>query len=249
VPFGVVGAQDNFWQLKGVVMRKSILLFLVSLLIGCFYAIPVLAQGTDLSEIVTLNSVIADFQVNENTGTNGANQSTPSIATDGSGNYIITWRDSRNGDDDIYVQRYSSDGTPVGSNFKVNDDTENAGQRDPSIAADVSGNFIITWRDTRHGDNDIYAQRYSNDGTAMGSNFKVNDDTGSEDQYKPSIATDGSGNFIIAWQDSRVSPRGVYAQRYFSDGSAMSSNFKVNDETSSSGSRVSIAADDIGHRL
>jgi hypothetical protein len=42
---------------------------------------------------------------------------------------------------------------------------------------DGSGNFAVTLMDKRNGfnDNDIYAQRYSSNGTALGGNFKVDD--------------------------------------------------------------------------
>lgn len=101
------------------------------------------------------SAVIPDFQVNENAGPNGAQQRFPSISADSSGNFIMTWVDGRNGDwynCDIYAQRYSSDGTALGTNFKVNDDQ---GIIDhywslPSISADDVGNFVITWSDERN---------------------------------------------------------------------------------------------------
>ena len=212
-------------------MRKPSLLFLVFLLIGCFYATHALAQRIDVNEVTILNAITPDFQVNENAGTNGASQSNPSIAADGSGNYIMTWGDERNGDGDIYAQRYSSDWTAMGGNFKVSDDTSSASQSSPSVAADGNGNFIIAWDDGRNGDGDIYAQRYSSDGTAMGVNFNVNDDTSSASQSSPSVAADGNGNFIITWRDYRNGDSDIYAQRYSSDGTPVGSNFKANDDT------------------
>ncbi|MHA2307417.1 MAG: hypothetical protein ACXACU_18710, partial [Candidatus Hodarchaeales archaeon] len=136
--------------------------------------IPVIAQ-------------VADFQVNENSVFSFASQYDPSISADGSGNFIIAWADGRNGnDDDIYAQQFASDGTALDSNFKVNDDQGSALQSCPSVSADGSGNFIITWEDERNSDeDDIYAQRYSSDGTALGSNFQVNDDIGSAYQWSP----------------------------------------------------------------
>ena len=72
------------------------------------------------------------------------------------------------------------------------------------IAANSSGDFVITWVDNRNGNSDIYAQRYSSDGTAIGNNFRVNDDGTEVDyQYSPSVAIDNSGNFIITWYDYR----------------------------------------------
>ncbi len=207
-----------------------------------------------------LNPIIADFQVNENGVLSGANQGNASISADSSGNFIIAWQDGRNGHNDIYAQRYASDGTALGNNFQVNDDQGLKGRYEPSISSDVSGNFIITWRDgrdcnwdiLRDGRDkvnwDIYAQRYASDGTTLGSNFQVNDDQGSEGQYEPSISSDVSGNFIIAWWDTRSGNNDIYAQRYSSDGTPLGSNFKVNDDTGSYGDyEPSISADVSGN--
>ena len=66
----------------------------------------------------------------------------------------------------------------MGSNFQVNEDQGSVTGYRPSISADDSGNFIITWIDVRNGTNhsDVYAQRYASDGTALDSNFQVNED-------------------------------------------------------------------------
>jgi len=141
-----------------------------------------------------------NFAISQNNTSNKA----PSVAVDGSGNFIITWYDLRHGNWDIYAQRYASDLSPLGNNFKVNDDQGNAWQYCPSVLVDNSGNFIIAWVGGENGDCDIYAQRYSNDGTAQGDNFQVNDLNGSGwSNYKPAISADGSGNFIISWDDIR----------------------------------------------
>jgi hypothetical protein len=184
-----------------------------------------------------------NFKVNDDQGS--ASQNYPSIAADGNGNFIITWYDGRNGNSDIYAQRYSSDGSVLGTNFKVNDDQGSASQYYPSIAADGNGNFIITWWDSRA---DIYAQRYSSDGSALGTNFTV-PDQGSAYPKEPSIAADSSGNFIITWEDMRNGDYDIYAQRYSSDGSALDTNFKVNDQASlmQFDKKPSIAADGSGN--
>jgi hypothetical protein len=177
----------------------------------------------------------SNFKVNDDTGYTF--QRFPSIAADGKGNFIITWRDYRNGDPDIYAQRYSNDGIPFGSNFKVNDDTGSTKHYAPSVATDGSGNFIVTWYECCE-NVDVYAQRYSSDGTAVGSNFKV-----TEDAASPSIAANDSGNFVITWLSSDI-----YAQRYSSDGTTVGSNFKVSDDTGSAKqSASSIATDGNGN--
>jgi len=192
----------------------------------------------------------SSFLVNDTVVT-GYQDIPPAIATDGSGNFIITWNDIRNGDWDIYAQRYNSSGLAVDSNFKVNDDVGTLFQQRPAIAADGSGNFIITWFDQRNTLNiygDIYAQRYNSSGTAVGSNFKVNDDVGNDNQDRPDIATDGSGNFIITWQDARNYFLDIYAQRYNASGVALDTNFKVNDDVGNANqSKPTIATDGSGN--
>jgi len=182
-------------------------------------------------EKAMLDAIIPDFQVNENAGTNGADQKSPVICTDSDGNFVMAWRDERNGDPDIYAQRYSSDGTPLGTNLKINDDFGSALQWRPSISSDGPGNFIIVWEDERNGwARDIYAQRYSSDGNPLGVNFKVNDDQENDSQYSPSVSSDSDGNFVITWADGRNQGTHIYAQRYSNDGSVMGANFKVSDE-------------------
>jgi hypothetical protein len=184
----------------------------------------------------------SNFKVNDDAGT--AWQEFPAIAQDGSGNFVITWHDYRNGNYDIYAQRYNSSSTPIGSNFKVNDDIGTASQLIPAIAQDGSGNFVITWYDYRNGDYDIYTQRYDSVGTPKGSNFKVNDDAGTAWQYFPTIAQDGSGNFVITWVDERNGNSDIYAQRYNYSGTPISSNFKVNDDIETASQLIPAIAQD-----
>lgn len=203
-------------------------------------------------DITTLNAFISDFQVNDDQ--EGTYHLSPSISTNSSGNFVITWYDDRKGDYtyDIYAQRFSNDGTTLGTNFKVNDNQGIANQTSPSISIDNIGNFVITWVDTRNEwQNDIYAQRFSNDGTTIGANFKVNDDQGNANQTSPSISIDGSSNFVITWEDSRNEGPGIYAQRYSSTGTALGTNFRINDGTDDPGwfgkCHPSISLDDSGN--
>jgi len=183
-----------------------------------------------LAEHRVMKAIIDDFLVNDDI-IGGCNQTYPAIARNPSGNFVITWGDVRNLNYDIYAQRYDSSGTPVGASFKVNDDTGTQGQATPAVAMDAYGNFVITWDDDRNGNSDIYAQKYYLSGEPIDSNFKVNDDTGTSDQARPDIAIDGSGNFVVTWDDGRSGNSDIYAQRYNSSGAPVGANFKVNDDT------------------
>ncbi len=186
-------------------------------------------------------AILDDFQVNENVGR--GNHYDPDVATLSGGATIVVWQDHRNVDGDIYAQRYDSYGTAVGANFLVNDDATGSYQSQPSVAATTGGGFVIAWFDDRSGNADIYAQRYDGSGNAQGSNFLVNDDAGSSSQSVPSVAATTGGGFVIAWYDGRSGNPDIYAQRYNSYGTAVGSNFLVNDdEGSSSQYRPSVAA-------
>jgi len=212
--------------------------------------IPVFnGNGTSLNpeQEKTILALMDDFQVNTDSGI--AAQLYPAIAMDDSGNFVITWQDMRNGNYDIYAQRYNSAGTSQESNFIVNTDAGTAAQTFPAIAMDGSDNFVITWQDNRNGNNDIYAQRYNSAGTPQGSNFQVNTDAGIAAQLSPDITTNGSGNFVITWQDYRngIDHLDIYAQRYDSAGTPQDSNFQVNPSTGSWGSYPAVAMDGSGN--
>ncbi len=178
-----------------------------------------------------LQAIIKDFRVNDDVGSAG--QGNPAIAVDGAGNFVVVWEDARNDDGDIYAQRYAADGSALGANFKVNDDSGSVRQGEPAIAMDGHGNFVVVWEDYRNGNADIYAQRYDADGHALGTNFKVNDDSGSVDQRFPAIGVDSAGNVVVVWQDERNGHADIFAQRYAANGSVLDVNFQINDDTGS----------------
>ena len=174
---------------------------------------------------------IIDFRVNETVSPDGSQQSTPSIAGNGAGRFVVTWEDNRMGNgDDIFAQIYQDSNTPVGGNFMVNDGSTLAWQYGPEVAVDASGNFIIVWVDGRDGAANIYAQKFLSDGTPVGSNFRVNDDAGNEEQVNPTASFDSAGNFVISWADKRNGNWDIYAQLYTNSGVETGTNFIVNDD-------------------
>ncbi|MFN8576528.1 MAG: hypothetical protein U0354_06700 [Candidatus Sericytochromatia bacterium] len=200
------------------------------------------------------NNIIGEFMVNTYTI---SNQIKPSISSDSSGNFVITWQDgsasSNVGQDGsnygIYAQRYNSLGIPQGSEFRVNTYTTNL-QMSPSICSDSSGNFVITWQ-SRYQDGSgygVYAQRYNSLGIPQGSEFRVNSFTNNW-QILPSIASDKNGNFVITWQSRSQdgSFDGIYAQRYNNLGVPQGSEFKVNSYTTDWQTFPVIAMDNIGN--
>lgn len=168
----------------------------------------------------------------------------PSIASDGNGNFVIVWDDNRNFNSDIYYQRFNNFNTSIGVNSKVNDDYSSSDQNSLTIAMGKNGDFVIVWVDFRNGNRDIYFQRYSENGNAQGENTKVNDDISSTWQLNPSIAMDGNGNFVIVWQDERDNITKIYYQCYDSYGNKLGVNKKADYNVNSASERnPSIAMD------
>jgi len=181
-----------------------------------------------------LSALPIGIETKVNTLTTG-NQTTPAIAVDADGDYVVTWA-SFNQDGDgygIYAQRYNGLGVPQGSEFRVNTFTT-SWQSSPAIGMDPDGDFIITWQSISQ-DLDgygIYAQRYNALGVPQGSEFRVNSTTEGE-QSLPAIGVDAGGNFVIAWESlgQDGDGLGVFAQRFNAAGTAQGTEFRVNSTT------------------
>jgi hypothetical protein len=183
-----------------------------------------------------------EFQVN--TYTTG-DQEHPDVASAENGNFVVVWgsaptlgNPASSGQDGfssgVYAQRFTSDGTPSGTEFRVNTYT-NSAQTYPRVAADAPGNFVVVWRSNQGGDDfGIFAQRFASNGSTLGTEFHVNTYTTGL-QERPAIDADAAGNFVITWQSDQQDggSRGVFAQRYGSDGLAAGTEFQVNTYTTS----------------
>ncbi len=192
-----------------------------------------------------------EFQVNTTTA---GNQESPSVAMDGSGNFVIAW--DSNGQDGsgygVYARRYSSAGTALSGEIQINQFTQDL-QADPSIAMDPAGDFVVAWTSGNQATGQdgsgygIYARRYSPAGAALGDEFKVNTYT-NDYQTFPSVAMDSTGDFVIAWssylQDG--SGYGIYAQRYSAAGVAQGVEFRANTVTGDTQSQPAVAMDSRG---
>jgi hypothetical protein len=83
------------------------------------------------------------------------------LISNGSGGAIATWQDERgsSGVWDIYAQRTNGDGTMGWTANGVVVSAATLNQTAPQLAPDGVGGAIITWKDERSGNADIYAQR------------------------------------------------------------------------------------------
>lgn len=131
---------------------------------------------------------------------------------------------------------------PVGGEFRVNAVTA-SDQRDPQVAADADGNFVVVWADGGYGPTEpgldgsymgIVGQRYDRAGNAQGSAFVVNTDTVGL-QAEPAVAMDADGDFVITWTDGLSylgmgdgDGAGIAGRLFSSDGAPRGDAFRIN---------------------
>ncbi len=177
----------------------------------------------------------SEFRANTHTADS---QSYAAIAMDASGRFVITWDSSvQDGSSyGVYAQVFDADGSRSGTEFQVNTHTASS-QWYPAVAMDAVGGFAIAWRsDDQDGSGGgIYAKQFTgfkSQHHQAGRAFQVNTETVSS-QTLPSIAADDAGNFVVAWQSYNQdgSGYGVYAQRYYPDGTPRGGEFRVNTYT------------------
>src|SRR5438874_7020512 len=117
--------------------------------------------------------------------------------------------------------------------FQVNTFTANT-QRNPGIAMDPAGNFVVAWTSFGQDGDDagVFAQCFDANATRRGAEFQVNTFTAGQ-QFDPVVGMDGSGNFVVAWtgdfQDG--SGFGVFGRRFDGACAAQGPEFQVNSTT------------------
>ena len=164
------------------------------------------------------------------------------------GRFVVIWESFlQDGDGNgIYAQRYASDGTPDGVEFKVNATTLDS-QSEPAVTALEDGGFVVSWQSGLTNP-DIMAQRFDTNGNAVGGEFQVKVD-GIGAQQRPAITSLPNGGLAVVWESDRQDGNGqqVYARTYdlgTSDPVVLTggSESQVNEVTAGSQNTSSVAA-------
>jgi len=184
------------------------------------------------AQIITAigESISSNFKVNDDS--NYSNQFSPKVSSDSISNFIIVWQDYRNGDSDIYMQKFSSEAIRIGDNIKVNDNTRLTEREKPSIAVAKNGETVICWEENINTvDIDIYFQLFNSNGEAVGLNRKIENDYGTKWQYNPSVSYLSDGTFVIAWDNGAATAdtegEDILMQHYNNNGEKLGKNTKL----------------------
>ncbi len=166
----------------------------------------------------------------------------PQVSMSAEGNFVVVWE---SGPHNTYYgfrgrsiggRRFDANGTPRGAEFEVNTDNSYSFQGRPDVASLPSGEFIVVWdnslRDGIHPPaGNVLARRYAADGTAIGSDFRVNSDTAGGD-IDAAVAFQPSGEFVVVWTSYRMYVPGdgairIRGRRFAADGTAAGGDFQV----------------------
>jgi hypothetical protein len=171
----------------------------------------------------------------------------------GTGTFVVTWTSGGGYGGpapDIFGQRYLGDGTPLGTEFRVNTYTTNVQTR-PAVASAPDGDFIVVWDSAGQDGSSagVFGQRFASSGAPLGPEFRVNTYT-TDLQYGASVAADADGAFVVVWTSTGGyggTPADVFGQRYASNGTPLGPEFRANTYTTSAQDRAAVAAAPLGH--
>jgi len=162
-------------------------------------------------------------------------QSFPSIAVLNDGKFISTWQSSEQDGSGygVYAQIFFSNGTKSGSEFQVNNYTDNY-QGIPKVEIFSDDSFVIVWTSIEQdgANGGVYSQRSYPNGTKLGSEFQINTYT-TKNQNDPRVGIFSDDKFIVIWrsEDQDTSGDGIYAQLFYSNATRLGSEFRANNHT------------------
>ncbi len=146
-----------------------------------------------------------------NVGGIGKNQYEPGLTfNNNNSNAYVSWTDDREGNEDIYTQKFNTTGNSQwSSDQRININTDSSNQDDSAIIINSAGQALGAWSDQRNGSSssDVYATKFGDPGTANSvGNVSLNI-KGSKIisdplypivlKYNKMQATDASGNLTL----------------------------------------------------
>ena len=185
-------------------------------------ATPLIARTLLVAVTLALGSAPAlaawsnDPAVNLAVCTEGDNQDTPVVASNGAGGALVAWcdyRDLSTSHLEIFMQSISAAGVPQWTIDGVNVGAGLGDEFSPAMIADGAGGAIAVWQDTRNGSVDLYAQRVNSSGARQWAATGLAISVAAANQLNQRVVPDGAGGAIVVWQDSRNGQSDIYAQR------------------------------------
>ena len=186
-----------------------------------------------------------------NTGTLGCQGTTPgpSVASDAAGSFVVAFGSFRcfngppAGDGSaggVFARRFDSAGAPRGSDFLVNVYTTGH-QFEPDASSDDAGDVIVVWTsEGQDGDGyGVFGRRYDRTSAPLGGEFQLSVAT-ADNQRRPVVASDATGNFMVAWNVESASPQ-VWGRMFDASGAPRTGDFPISPGVGVGGQQVAAA--------
>lgn len=136
-----------------------------------------------------------------------------------SDNFIISWQDLRTGTNVIRYIRSTGNNThseqkSINETIKKSDKYgRGSGVMRASMSRIDTDSIIAVWMDkrARKSGYEVFASISDDNGKSFGENIKVQDTFGDQlPQWNASVVSDGSGKYIVLWNDSREGNQDIY---------------------------------------
>ena len=137
---------------------------------------------------------------------NPSDSQRPSVAVSDS-NVHVVWRESRDGNMEIYTKRSTDRGASWGADTRL---TNNSSVSETPSVAFSGSNVHLVWWDERDGNAEIYYKRSWDNGVSWGADTRLTNASGHS--QRPSVAVSGTG-VHVAWHDYRDGNDEIYYKR------------------------------------
>ena len=177
-------------------------------------------------------------------------QSSPAVAIDGFGNFVVTWSSTDvNGMTSVFARMFDAFGTPVGAEFQVTPVMTTV-QQQPSVAMNADGSFVITWTRYNQSGNkngNIIGRFYNSYGQPVGAEFQVSTTQTRSNEFS-NVAMADNGSIVVTWQSFSATADNwdIFAQRIDAAGRKIGGEFRVNSFTTDMQTSPQVSMDAAG---
>jgi len=212
--------------------------WLAALALLAFVGVTPVVSGQSLGPEVRVNTFTTNDQFRPRV----------SASTNSFGNFVVVW-DSTNQDgqnDGVFAQPFDTS-IALGLELQVNSYTTSQ-ENLPDVASDSNGNFVVVWRDSQEASSfGVFARRFSSSGFVIGSEFRVNTYTSSNQGFAH-VSSTPSGRFVVVWQGiGQGGEYGIFGQRFDSSAVPLGGEFQVNTYTTGIQRPSAVASDAAGN--
>lgn len=150
------------------------------------------------------------------------------------GSYMVTWRgwpDGNNFDTfGIYARHFGADGSPIGTEFRVDDPQSTLGsESNPQICALSNGGFVITWKvpaDASHPVPTFLGRVFDDHANPVSSEITTN--TTSAIEAESAVVPLANAGFAVVFSLQDNNGGGIFCQRFDGSMNPIGSEFRVN---------------------